>query len=89
MNSTLFNFCSPFCQFVKLSFPFLFFFLFFYYMTIYISNLPQVAIELLRILLHLENEYNMVDFYKHRNGSILAITCKCPPEVRALHCFVF
>lgn len=41
----------------------------------------QVAVELLKILLHLEDEFNITGFYDMRKESICLIVCKCPHQV--------
>lgn len=41
----------------------------------------QVSIELLRILLHLEDEYNINGFYGLRMNAMVTITTKCPSLV--------
>ncbi|XP_066924697.1 telomere length regulation protein TEL2 homolog isoform X1 [Clytia hemisphaerica] len=53
------------------------------------GDLNDVANELLRILLHLENEYNITDFHQIKSESICLVTCKCPNQTSVYLCQQF
>ncbi|XP_057311608.1 telomere length regulation protein TEL2 homolog isoform X2 [Hydractinia symbiolongicarpus] len=45
------------------------------------GDLPDVCVEIVKILLHLENEYTILNFYQMKKSAMLAITVRCPKQI--------
>lgn len=53
------------------------------------GDLKDLTVELLTILLHLEDEYNITNFYATKHEATLTIVCKCPRMASEFLCQQF
>jgi len=53
------------------------------------GDLKDVAVEIVKILLHLQDQYDITDFFLLRFNAMIAITVRCPRTVSAYLCKEF